>query len=98
MPFVHDLKTWPEAFAAMRSGAKRAEFRPDDRGGFRVGDLLHLREWDPAPTCPGLDGLGQVGYTGETFDVEVTHVVPGGAYGIPAGFVMMSVIPHHAAI
>jgi hypothetical protein len=42
----HELKTWPEFFDALLSGAKTFEYRRDDRG-FRVGDVLCLREWDP---------------------------------------------------
>lgn len=40
----HDLKTAPEHFEAVWSGAKTAELRKDDRG-FSVGDVLRLREW-----------------------------------------------------
>lgn len=43
---VHQLKTWPAAFAATWAGDKRYELRRDDRS-FRVGDSLDLREWDP---------------------------------------------------
>jgi hypothetical protein len=42
----HDLKTWPEPFAAVLSGAKRAEVRKADRN-YSVGDTLVLREWSP---------------------------------------------------
>lgn len=44
----HELKTWPEPFAAVRSDEKLAEFRRDDREPrFAVGDVLVLREWEP---------------------------------------------------
>lgn len=43
---VHDLKTWPEFYADLLSGAKTFELRKNDRG-FEVGDELRLHEWDP---------------------------------------------------
>jgi uncharacterized protein DUF3850 len=42
----HDIKCWPEAFVALADGTKTFEWRRDDRG-YRVGDLLMIREWDP---------------------------------------------------
>lgn len=45
---LHDLKCWPEYFAAVLAGAKRCELRRDDTRRFAVGDRLILREWDPA--------------------------------------------------
>lgn len=45
---THELKAWPVYFDAILSGAKTFELRRDDRpGGFRVGDVLRLREWQP---------------------------------------------------
>ena len=43
----HRLKTWPEFFAAVRSGVKTFELRRDDRG-FEIGDQLFLEEFNPA--------------------------------------------------
>lgn len=43
---THELKCWPEFFAPILSGEKTFELRKNDRD-YQVGDLLHLREWDP---------------------------------------------------
>jgi hypothetical protein len=42
----HELKVWPEFWDALASGEKTFELRKDDRG-FRAGDVLYLREWNP---------------------------------------------------
>lgn len=42
-PITHELKTWQSYFHAVFDGSKMFEIRRDDRG-FRVGDLLRLRE------------------------------------------------------
>lgn len=78
METVHDLKSWPDPFRALVSGAKKAEVRKNDRD-FKVHDYLRLQEWDP-PTQK---------YTGEVIMVRVTHIQEG--FGIPEGFVVMSV-------
>jgi hypothetical protein len=77
MTITHDLKCWPDAFAALWARVKRAEFRKDDRG-FAVGDLLRFREWSP-----------EAAYTGRAVLALVTHRQEG--YGIPQGFVMLSI-------
>lgn len=75
----HELKTWREPFEHMWSGAKTFEIRKDDRK-YRVGDVLWLREYDH------LDST----YLGRELRVEVTYVL-GGGFGIPDGYVCMSV-------
>ena len=75
----HSLKSWPEAFQAHVSGVKVADYRKDDRG-FNVGDTLRLREWSK-----------ETSYTGRVIEVEVTHIVRGPAFGIPEGYVVMSI-------
>ena len=98
---VHELKTWPESFEALWYDMKTADFRRNDRG-FAAGDVLRLVEWDPkehaecAPQgCGG--GRGEPGDTEDCYGVtcrtitaEVTHVQPGGTFGIPEDHCMLS--------
>lgn len=72
----HELKTLPQFFAAVESGAKTFEIRSDDRG-YRVGDILFLREWDR-----------ESGYTGRTLRKQVSYLLrePG---LVPTGMVCM---------
>jgi hypothetical protein len=79
----HELKTWVDAFCAVKDGLKRAEFRRDDRG-FKVRDTLLLKAWVPGDSMFS-------GYTGNALRVEVLHIVRGPAFGVPEGFVMMSI-------
>jgi len=85
---VHDLKTWPESFAPIQDGRKLHEVRKADRD-FRVGDTLHLREWDRMP-FPGCGGMVEGGrYTGRALDRLVTYIsAPGFS---PPGMVIMSI-------
>lgn len=48
---------------------------------FRVGDVLHLVEWDPQTQS----------YPGGSFDVRVTYLTRGGEWGLPEGICVMSV-------
>lgn len=64
---THVLKTWPQYFRAIKSGLKTFEIRRDDRG-FKVGDTLILKEWQPE--SPG----AIPGYTGHDLEVQVTYI------------------------
>lgn len=75
----HRLKTWPEYFEAIASGAKTFEVRRDDRG-FAVGDMLVLEEWDPSPEMPDI----AKGYTGRILKRLVSYKLPGGKFGLDA--------------
>jgi hypothetical protein len=91
---IHELKTWPGPFAAVRDGTKTHEIRVADRP-YAVGDVLRLCEWEPCSTCSALgdyccDSAGGV-YTGRSIDVEVTYVTPGGEWGLPANLCVMSI-------
>lgn len=64
---THELKVWPEPFVAVWLNRKTFELRHDDRG-FKLGDTLVLREWDP------LSGE----YTGRSVTASVTYLMRGG--------------------
>lgn len=80
----HELKTWPEFFAATRRGHKKFELRRDDRPeGFQVGDELLLREFvPPGRTIQAADEktipfqVGENGlYSGRELLVRVDYVM-----------------------
>lgn len=80
---VHDLKAAPAEFEAVAQRAKTCEVRRDDRPSrYRVGDILHLREWLDAPAA----------YSGRSCYRLVTHVVAG-EWGLAPDHVCMSIIP-----
>lgn len=70
---VHELKTWPGPFQAIRDGRKAFEIRRTDDRRFEVGDGLHLREWDP------MTGL----YTGRSASAVVSYIASPGDWGLP---------------
>lgn len=76
---THELKTTAPHFEHVRSGAKRAEIRRDDRG-FAAGDVLVLKEYDPATDS----------YSGREVEVRVVHVLAG-FEGLAAGYVALSI-------
>ncbi|HDT5931124.1 TPA: DUF3850 domain-containing protein [Enterobacter kobei] len=79
-PVTHNLKIWPEYFAAVRDGLKRAELRWNDRE-YQAGDTLYLCEWDP----------NEEAFTGDFISVTVTHVAELGQW-MP-GYVLLSIAP-----
>ena len=79
----HELKTWPEFYADIITGRKKFELRRDDRG-YRQGDTLVLREWDPKLN----------GYTGNATTVKVTHILRDAPdFGLDFGYCIMSITP-----
>jgi hypothetical protein len=82
---IHELKTWPDPFAAVLDGTKTHEIRVADRP-YAVGDVLHLREWDPATAW-----MTTAGYTGREVRVEVTYLTTGGSWGMPEDRCVMSI-------
>lgn len=79
---THSLKIWPAFYRDVISGLKRFEVRKVDDHVFQVGDILHLREWDPS--------TGE--YTGQQVDRVVTYVVSLSGIGV-IGYVGMSIEP-----
>ena len=61
---THELKIWPEFFNAVLHGEKTFDVRYNDRA-YESGDILELREWDPAP---------DVQYTGRVLSRVITYV------------------------
>jgi ASC-1-like (ASCH) protein len=76
---THELKCWPEYFGAVWCGKKNFEVRKNDRG-YRVGDELILREWNPNIES----------YTGRMLRMEVTYILDDPAF-VKEGYVIMGI-------
>jgi hypothetical protein len=76
----HDIKSWPEHFAASAAGLKPFEVRKNDRD-YRVGDRITLHEWIPL-------GAGEGRYTGRTLELDVIFITRN-AIGLQEGYVSM---------
>lgn len=77
---IHQLKTWPEQFRALKSGHKTFELRKNDRP-FAAGDIVRLREWEPAAAE----------YTGAVLDRYVSHIMVNSAFGgLAEGYCILS--------
>jgi hypothetical protein len=87
----HELKMWPEPFAAVRAGVKRHEIRKQDRP-YAIGDVLVLKEYDPGSgrLMPG-ELPEPRGYTGREMRAKVTFITHGGTWGLPHGLCVMSI-------
>lgn len=58
---VHELKTLPKYFKAVKEGEKTFEVRKDDRD-FQVEDYVNLKEWN-----------GE--YTGDSMIRQITYIL-----------------------
>lgn len=74
---IHELKCWPEVFQDIYIGTKEFEVRKNDRG-FKVGDHLHLREWNPK--------RGE--YTGRHIVKRITYILQS-QFGLPEDICVM---------
>lgn len=85
----HILKTWPNAFAAVKDGRKRFEWRKDDRG-FEVGDVLVLGLYDPNGDADPWFAAGVENGRVESIRVRVSYIARG-LFEIPHGYCIMSI-------
>ena len=75
----HKLKTLPEFYQQVVSGNKTFEARKNDRD-FKIGDVLHLQEWDGS-------------YTGQECHRLVTYMLTGEEFGIKEGYCILGIVP-----
>ena len=79
----HELKTLPEYFENIWTGRKRFEIRLNDRG-FKVGDVLILREYNPS--------VIDCEYSGRTIRAFVTFLLEDVPHlGLQDGFCIMGI-------
>lgn len=74
----HDLKIKTKYLNDIWSGSKTFELRKNDRG-FNIGDTLRL------------NGFEDGDYTGESIEVTVTYILPGGEYGLDKEYVILGI-------
>lgn len=82
---THELKCWIGPFEAIVKGEKTFEYRKSDRD-FKVGDVLHLREFQP-----NIRPIEKWGYTGREHYVRVTYIMEEG-FGLPLEYCIMSIV------
>lgn len=86
---IHELKTLPVYWDAVKRGEKTFEVRRDDRG-FQKGDRLRLIRHNGFCTesARGVDPLHQDSYI---MQFEITYILTGGQFGIEPGHVVMGI-------
>src|SRR5262245_6054977 len=77
---AHTLKTWPEFLNPIGMGIKTFEIRKKDRD-FRVGDILHLREWHN----------GSQEWGPRSITCFITFILDGPRFGLEEGFCIMAI-------
>ena len=79
MSETHILKTQQPYFDQLKKGNKRFEIRKNDRD-FRVGDRLHLQEYD-----------AEMGYSGQFLDFKISFILYDERF-MQKGYVCMSLM------
>ncbi len=107
----HILKCWPGFFDAVDSGDKTFEVRLDDRG-FKVGDRLTLRRWQPCSEIKDgghyvqrndlhanvrEDGTWSAKPTIAEIRVLITYKMPGGRFGLAPEFCVLGFVREEVA-
>jgi len=77
---THVLKCWPEYFEPVVKKLKTFEIRKNDRG-FKVCDLLKLKEWDPSTST----------YTGRLCMVQITYMLQLTFIGLQSEYVVLAI-------
>jgi hypothetical protein len=85
---IHELKTDPEPFSELLASRKLFEMRKADRN-YQVGDTLLLRETQYSAVS--MTAGKTLGYSGRTAHRNVVGMLVGPAYGLMAGWVIMSI-------
>jgi ParB family chromosome partitioning protein len=73
------LKTWPEYYEPISTGAKTFEIRKHDRD-FKVGDILKLEEFEPTVQA----------YTGRAMYFIISYILAVQPF-VPEGYVCMAI-------
>jgi Domain of unknown function (DUF3850) len=82
MPHIHYLKTWPLEFRHTKQGDKTFDIRWNDRG-YRVEDIVVLREYDPV--------TGQ--HSGDQLVMRVRYMVKGPMFDLPSDLCVLGLEP-----
>lgn len=86
---IHDLKTDPDVYQDVHTGAKTHEIRLNDRD-YQVGDILHLHEtkYTGEQMRSSIVAPCPLEYTGRSLRRKVTHVLTG--YGLQDRWCILS--------
>ena len=67
------------------SGKKTADIRKNDRN-YKVGDLVEFQEYL-------IDvNTGKYKYTNRSVTIMISHIIPGGKFGLESGYCMLSFV------
>lgn len=78
---IHELKAWSEPYDAVHRGDKPYEIRINDRD-YAVGDLLHLREFNP----------DERRYLSRSLLASVTYMTKGGDWGLAENLCVLGIV------